>query len=282
MTTKDPYKVLGVSRSATPEEVKKAYRALAKEHHPDRNPGNAAAEERFKEVNAAYDAITNPPAAAQQANDNGFGGSPFSADFWRTAEDIFGGGPQQRASARPGPQSQTRRPPEQPENKDWSTQFTDRSASRTAAPGAMELEREVIELTNKFNSYGGFVQNAIAARRFAHNEYQQRNPRAPRLDLDFAQTAPEIFKAEQLFDTLTRRDSAITLMEETSGLIIAAKNVTRPDLRAQAQQDVTQLSKRLDMRLAAITNALDVMAGRTDKLRYKPREKPEEAFALKL
>lgn len=54
---KDYYAVLGVSQSATPKEITKAYRKLARELHPDANPGNAAAEERFKEVSAAYDVL---------------------------------------------------------------------------------------------------------------------------------------------------------------------------------------------------------------------------------
>ncbi len=54
---KDYYKVLGVSATATPKEITKAYRKLARELHPDANPGNAAAEERFKEVSAAYDVL---------------------------------------------------------------------------------------------------------------------------------------------------------------------------------------------------------------------------------
>lgn len=54
---RDPYDVLGVARNAKQEEVRKAYRKLAKELHPDRNPGNEKAAERFKEVSAAYDII---------------------------------------------------------------------------------------------------------------------------------------------------------------------------------------------------------------------------------
>lgn len=54
---RDPYQELGVSRTATADEVRKAFRKLAKENHPDTNPGNKAAEERFKKVSAAFDIV---------------------------------------------------------------------------------------------------------------------------------------------------------------------------------------------------------------------------------
>lgn len=59
----DPYAVLGLRPDATDEEVKKAYRALAKKYHPDMNPGDAHAAEMMNRINAAYDQIKNPPAA---------------------------------------------------------------------------------------------------------------------------------------------------------------------------------------------------------------------------
>lgn len=65
MAEKDPYKILGVSRSATVDEIKRAYRRLAKENHPDRNPGNDAAEKRFKEIQAAYEVLGDPQRRAQ-------------------------------------------------------------------------------------------------------------------------------------------------------------------------------------------------------------------------
>jgi molecular chaperone DnaJ len=61
----DPYKVLGVSPDASDEEIKKAYRRLAKQYHPDRNPGDATAAKKMQEVNAAYEQIKNPEKAQQ-------------------------------------------------------------------------------------------------------------------------------------------------------------------------------------------------------------------------
>ena len=58
----DPYQVLGVARGASDEEIKTAYRKLAQQYHPDLHPGDAAAAQKMKEVNAAYDQIKNPEA----------------------------------------------------------------------------------------------------------------------------------------------------------------------------------------------------------------------------
>ncbi|MEY3091675.1 MAG: molecular chaperone DnaJ, partial [Actinomycetota bacterium] len=56
---KDYYAVLGVSSDASAKDITKAYRKLARENHPDANPGNAEAEERFKEISAAYDVLSD-------------------------------------------------------------------------------------------------------------------------------------------------------------------------------------------------------------------------------
>ncbi len=61
----DPYKVLGVSPEASDEEIKKAYRRLAKEYHPDRNPGDPIAAKKMQQINDAYDQIKNPEKAQQ-------------------------------------------------------------------------------------------------------------------------------------------------------------------------------------------------------------------------
>src|SRR5262249_44562712 len=60
MASQDLYKALGVKRDASADEIKRAYRKLARRHHPDVNPGNKEAEERFKEISHAYDVLSDP------------------------------------------------------------------------------------------------------------------------------------------------------------------------------------------------------------------------------
>ena len=81
----DPYKVLGLSRDASDEDVKRAYRRLAKKYHPDLNPGDQEAARKMQEVNAAYEQIKNPE-KFQQPNSgygNGYGGyyDPFGGAY---------------------------------------------------------------------------------------------------------------------------------------------------------------------------------------------------------
>ena len=71
----DPYKVLGVSPDASDEEIKRAYRRLAKQYHPDRNPGDAVAAQKMQQINAAYEQIKNPEKA--QPNGYGYGYDPY-------------------------------------------------------------------------------------------------------------------------------------------------------------------------------------------------------------
>ncbi len=86
MPGKDYYKILGVSKSASPEEIKKAYRKLAMKYHPDRNKGDSAAEARFKEVSEAYAVLSDPEKKKQYDT---FGAEGFQSRF--SQEDIFRG-----------------------------------------------------------------------------------------------------------------------------------------------------------------------------------------------
>ena len=88
MTSKDPYQILGVSRQADQDEIKRVYRRLAKEHHPDRNPGNKSAEQRFKEIQAAYEVIGDPSHRAQYDR-FGSGGPAPEFHAWRSAGQPF-------------------------------------------------------------------------------------------------------------------------------------------------------------------------------------------------
>ena len=105
--SKDYYKILGVDKNSTPEEIKKAYRGMAMKHHPDKNDGDAQAEAKFKEAAEAYDVLSNSEKKSNydrfgstDGNPSG-GGNPFGGgfghgfsmdDIFSQFGDIFGGG----------------------------------------------------------------------------------------------------------------------------------------------------------------------------------------------
>lgn len=93
---KDPYKLLGVKKSASDAEIRKAYRALAKKLHPDVNPGDAKKAEQFKEVTAAYTLLTDKNLRAQydsgKVNASGQAQNPFAGGGSPFGRDPFGGG----------------------------------------------------------------------------------------------------------------------------------------------------------------------------------------------
>src|SRR5258707_5477804 len=90
-TPRDFYEVLGVSKSASQDEIKKAYRELARKWHPDRNPDDEQAEERFKEIQQAYDALSDPEKRKEYDAGGRFGG--FGAGGFPRGGFPVGGAP---------------------------------------------------------------------------------------------------------------------------------------------------------------------------------------------
>jgi DnaJ-class molecular chaperone len=88
----DPYKILGISKTAGADEVKKAYRKLAKQHHPDLNPGNAEAASKFKDISGAYDLLSDPDKRARfdRGEIDASGQERADTSFYRS----YAGGPQ--------------------------------------------------------------------------------------------------------------------------------------------------------------------------------------------
>ena len=100
----DPYKVLGVSPNASDDEIKQAYRRLAKKYHPDRNPGDQEAAKKMQEVNAAYEQIKNPQ-AYQQTQQSGYGSQGYGG-YTSYGYDPFGGAWQRQSYRSAGDQYQ--------------------------------------------------------------------------------------------------------------------------------------------------------------------------------
>ena len=110
----DPYSVLGVPRNASDDEIKKAFRKMSKKYHPDLNPNNKEAEKKFKEVNEAYQVLSDPEKKSKYdqfghagvdpnfgAGGGGFNGGGF--DFGDIFGDFFGGGTASSSGRRRGP-----------------------------------------------------------------------------------------------------------------------------------------------------------------------------------
>jgi molecular chaperone DnaJ len=134
----DYYKTLGVGKNASDEEIKKSYRKLARQYHPDRNPGNKQAEERFKEISQAHDVLSDPE--KRKAYDRGqgplggfgagnFDPSSFSGGFSDILSNLFGGsgagaGAGNRTGGARGRATGARNERAQPQGRDLETEVS--------------------------------------------------------------------------------------------------------------------------------------------------------------
>jgi molecular chaperone DnaJ len=117
METKDLYKVLEVSKGASQDEIRRSYRRLARKYHPDANPGDEGAEERFKGIQQAYEILSNPrnagnttkgPATSSAAPGAGKGAQARTSRFLRPL-DLFGSGFGNSATSSAAPPTAPRR-----------------------------------------------------------------------------------------------------------------------------------------------------------------------------
>src|SRR5277367_4650180 len=99
-TKRDYYVVLGIERSVSADDIKKAYRKLAVKYHPDKNPGDKSAEDKFKELGEAYEILSNPDKRAAYdryghqafSQGGGFGGGGGAHDPFDVFREVFGAG----------------------------------------------------------------------------------------------------------------------------------------------------------------------------------------------
>ena len=189
MSKRDYYEVLGVGRTATETELKSAYRKIAMQCHPDRNPGDKAAEEKFKEAAEAYGVLADPDkrgaydrfghAGVRGAGGGGFDPSVFNEfDFADVLGNMFGfgdlfggrrrGGPQRGADLRYDPKSRSR-------NRRKASKPRSRSRDRNPAKPARARVRPKVRRPPCAHSAGARARSASSR---ASSRWRARAPSA--------------------------------------------------------------------------------------------------------
>lgn len=161
-TDKDYYKILGVRSSATADELKAAFRTLARRYHPDVNPGNPEAEVQFKDVNEAYQVLSDPDSRARYDALRGSG--------WRQYFDPSGASEPRSRGSQPGGQPTDDGASIFDEFRDLSSffksYFGEASASRRTDPQPDGIERFRVELTLENAYHGGLVNVNIGGKEY--------------------------------------------------------------------------------------------------------------------
>ncbi|MGL4501799.1 MAG: DnaJ domain-containing protein, partial [Planktothrix sp.] len=186
---KNYYQILGLTKDATPEEIKKAYRRLARQYHPDVNPGNKDTEERFKDINEAYDVLSDPEKRSEYQRysqfwrqKGGSGKSKWPVDFG------WGGGNNKRPVNR---RSQTVENDDYGEYSDFNS-FVDQLIGRRREirqPTAEELQADQMYRPNRQRvSYTprqtGWESEEPQARIREPRESREPETRIPRQDIE--------------------------------------------------------------------------------------------------
>jgi curved DNA-binding protein CbpA len=229
----DPYQVLGLARNADEAAIKTAFRKLARQYHPDVNPGDPHADERFKAINHAYQTLTAPqkskPATETRSH------SPADNESYT---DFHGRG------------------------RHGHTHYN---------PESLAILKSAFALTDKFNNYTAYLNYTDALYKIAQAQAARTPLRAffNRLSKGSDYKAAEtilnnLLKPEKILEL---HQDLKNILNDINNL---HKTERQPDLNLFKQR-ITRLDQLIDRRFDILTSTLDFVAGKTDALKYRPK-----------